>query len=208
MRRESSLLVYGFLMLACLAPTELQAQRNRDSWQRVPDVLVALAIDEGSHVADVGAGEGYFTRHLARTVGTTGRVYAVEISDRALRQLRRLADDEGFENVEVVEGDVDDPKLPERTLDAILVVSAYHEMTEHEAMLAGMFASLKPGGRLVMLERAADDSSDSREQQVRRHELSIDLVEEEFRQAGFDILEREEVFTNRGHPQWMLVARR
>ncbi len=207
-RRESSLLVFCVLLLAHVAPTELQAQRNRDSWQRIPDVMAALAIDEGSRVADVGAGDGYFTRHLARKVGTTGRVYAVEISDRALGQLRRLANDEGFDNVEVVEGDVDNPKLPERSLDAVLVVAAYHEMTEHEAMLAAMFASLKAGGRLVMLERAADDSSESRERQTGRHELSIDLVEEELEEAGFDILEREEVFTNRGHPQWMLVARR
>lgn len=207
-RRESYLLVLCVMLLTCVAATDLQAQRNRDSWQRVPDVLSALAIEEGSRVADVGAGDGYFTRHLAGKVGATGRVYAVEISDRALGQLRRLANDEGFDNVEVVGGDVDDPKLPERSLDAVLVVAAYHEMTEHEAMLTAMFASLKAGGRLVMLERAADDSSDSRERQVGRHELHIDLVEQELIQVGFDILEREEVFTNRGHPQWMLVARR
>jgi ubiquinone/menaquinone biosynthesis C-methylase UbiE len=110
----------------------------------VPDVVAALAIGEGSRVADVGAGSGYFTEHLAREVGAGGRVFAVEISERSLSQLRRLAEDENLDNIEVVPGEVDDPKLPERSLDAVLVVDAYHEMTEYEAMLSGMYRALKP----------------------------------------------------------------
>lgn len=209
LRYASTFLFFSLLTVTTTLPSPAQAQRDRDNWQRVPDVFAALAIEEGSRVADVGAGDGYFTRHLSRAVGASGRVYAVEISSRALSQLRRLAEDEDFGNIEVVEGEIDDPRLPSVSLDAVLVVNAYHEMTEHEAMLAGMFASLKPGGRLVMLERAANDASDSRERQVGRHELSIELVEHELEQAGFEVLRREERFTsNRNHPQWMLVAGR
>ncbi len=206
----SHLLTYA-LLAAVLQPGELRAQRHsRDEWQRVPDVLAALAIGDGSRVADVGAGSGYFTRHLAGQVGTTGRVFAVDISERALSQLRRLVEDEGLENVEVVRGDVDDPRLPDGALDAVLVVNAYHEMTEYEAMLSGMFRALKPGGRLVMLERGNTDSSRSRDRQMAEHEMSINLVAKELREAGFDILERDEHFTEneRHHRQWMLVARR
>lgn len=202
-------LFLSLLFVATILPPQSQAQRNRDSWQRVPDVLAALAVGEGSRVADVGAGDGYFTRHLAQEVGSTGHVFAVEISQRALSQLRRLVENEGFDNVEVIEGETDDPKLPSSSLDAVLVVNAYHEMTEHEAMLAGMLASLKPGGRLVILDRSASDASDSRDRQVARHELSIDLAERELVDAGCEILQRDERFTNsRNHPQWMLVARR
>ena len=123
MPRQSSWLLLCALLAAVFHPVELEAQRrNRDSWQRVPDVVAALAIDEGSHVADVGAGSGYFTAHLAREVGAEGRVFAVEISSRSLSQLRRLAEDENLSNIEVVRGEVDDPRLSQRSLDAVLVV--------------------------------------------------------------------------------------
>ena len=208
-RHALALLLLSVVTTTLLSPAVTQAQRNRDSWQRVPEVLSALAIDKGSRVADIGAGDGYFTRHLAQAVGASGQVFAVEISQGALSRLRRLASDEGFDNIEVVEGEIDDPRLPKGSLDAVLVVNAYHEMTEHEAMLAGMFVSLKAGGRLVILDRSANDVSDSRDRQVARHELSIELAERELEEAGFDILQRDERFTGgRNHPQWMLVARR
>jgi ubiquinone/menaquinone biosynthesis C-methylase UbiE len=198
------------LLAAGLQPAELRAQRGRDDWQRVADVMTALAIGEGSQVADVGAGSGYFTEHLARIVGPSGRVFAVDISDRAISQLRTLARAEGFEHVEVVRGEVDDPKLPPATLDAALVVDSYHEMTEHAAMLAGMYNALKADGRLVMLDRVPSKPSLSRAQQTSNHDLSIDLAELELRAAGFEILKRHERFAERRRNdwQWMLVARR
>lgn len=208
-RQTAVPLFLSIVAAALLTPAACEAQPNRDNWQRAPDVLAAMAIDEGSWVADVGAGDGYFVRHLARTVGVAGKVFAVEISRRALSQLRRLAEEEDFDYIEVIEGAIDDPRLPNESLDAVLVVNAYHEMTEHVAMLERMSAALKPGGRLVILDRSASDASDSRERQVDRHELSIDLAERELEAAGLEVLQRDERFTSIGnHPQWMLVARR
>jgi ubiquinone/menaquinone biosynthesis C-methylase UbiE len=172
--------------------------------------MVALAIGAGSRVADVGAGNGYFTEHLAGEVGADGRVFAVDISERALSRLRQLAEDEELDNVEVVRGEFDDPRLPEGSLDAVLVVDAYHEMTEYQAMLSGMLSALKPGGRLVILDLVPSDSTESRGRQTADHEISIYLVDRELREAGFEILYREEVFAQRGgdQGQWMLVAQR
>ncbi len=204
----------GILLAALLAgglqPADLRAQRGRDNWQRVADVMTALAIGEGSQVADVGAGSGYFAEHLARAVGDSGRVFAVDVSERAISQLRKLARDEGLENVEVVRGESDDPKLPPQSLDAVLVVDSYHEMTEHAAMLTGMYRALEAGGRLVMLDRAPPNPSLSRDRQTSNHDLSIDFAERELREAGFEILERHERFAERRRNdwQWMLVARR
>ena len=196
------------LLTVSLQPADLHAQRDRDKWQRVPDIMVALAIGEGSYVGDIGAGDGYFTEYLADEVGTTGRVFAVDISEQALSSLRRLIENQGLDNVEVVRGEVDDPKLQAQTLDAILVVNAYHEMTEYEAMLERMLSALKPGGRLVMLDHVPSDASESRDQQTRSHDLSIDIAEQELQAAGFEILERYEQFTENRSQQWMLVARR
>jgi ubiquinone/menaquinone biosynthesis C-methylase UbiE len=199
------------LLAAGNLPAEVRAQRSdRDAWQRVPDVMEALAIGTGSRVADIGAGGGYFTAHLGLQVGTEGRVLAVDISERELSRLRRLAEDDGLQNIEVVRGEIDDPRLPERSLDAVLVVDAYHEMTEHEAMMAGIYRALKPGGRLVVLDLAPPDASASRDRQIASHKISIDLVERDVEAAGFEVLDREPRFASSGSGrwQWMLVARR
>ena len=203
-------LLASAVLILGLQPADIQAQgRNRDNWQRVPDIIAALTIGPGSQVADVGAGDGYFVGFLAEEVGPTGRVFAVDVSERALSNLRRLIENEGLDNAEVVHGDYDDPKLPERLLDAVLVVNAYHEMTEYEAMLAGMLKALKPGGRLVMLDHIPSDPSDSRGQQTRDHDIGIDSVAPELEAAGFEVIERYEEFVNSGRSQqWMLVARK
>ncbi|MBT8462510.1 MAG: methyltransferase domain-containing protein, partial [Gemmatimonadetes bacterium] len=174
------------------------------------DVMAALAIGTGSRVADVGAGGGYFTAHLARHVGADGRVLAVEIGERELTQLRRLAEDESLENIDVIRGEVDDPRLPEQSLNAVLVVDAYHEMTEHEAMMAGIYGALEPGGRLVIMDLAPPDASASRDRQIESHRIGIDLVAREVEVAGFEVLDRDPEFarSGSGRGQWMLVARR
>lgn len=204
-------LVTLLLLTAGLQPAELRAQRGeRDAWQRVPEVMAALAVGTGSLVADIGAGSGYFTAHLARQVGADGRVFAVEIGERELSRLRQMAEDASLQNIEVVRGEIDDPGLPEQSLDAVLVVDAYHEMTEHEAMMAGMYRALKPGGRLVMLDLAPSDGSASRDVQIASHRISIDLAEQEVQAAGFEVLDRQPQFTRTGggRGQWMLIARR
>ena len=102
---------------------------------RVADLLRLLGAQPGSLIGDVGAGEGAFTIPIARAVAPNGRTVAVDISESALNKLRDRAGRENVSNVEVVVGAVDDPHLPARQLDAVMIHNAYHEMTEHEAML-------------------------------------------------------------------------
>lgn len=210
------LLALATVLAGATFPAALDAQRDagRDSWQRTPEILAALGVDEGSVVADVGAGRGYFTERLARLVGTSGRVYAVDIAEDALRRLRSRVEREGLDNVEVIRGRVDDPRLPRAALDAVLVVDAYHEMGEHVAMLAGMHEALKPGGRLVLLDFAPADPEAPRGRQTARHTIGIGIVTRELLAAGFELVGRVDSFTDasgyrgaRGR-QWMLVARR
>jgi ubiquinone/menaquinone biosynthesis C-methylase UbiE len=202
------------LAAAAGASSGLAAQRDaaRDAWQRVPDVFAALAIGAGSHVADIGAGGGYFTVRLAGEVGGGGRVYAVDIDESSLSRLRDRLEAEGLTNVEVIHGESDDPLLPDGALDAILVVDTYHEMTHYEAMLARMYQALSPGGRLVILDFTPPDPSASRAGQTARHTIAIANAERELADAGFDVLRRDESFAQatgyrRSH-QWMLVAQR
>jgi ubiquinone/menaquinone biosynthesis C-methylase UbiE len=185
--------------LSTIAGGAAPAQESvREQWQRVPEVLAALGIGPGSHVADVGSGDGFFSVRLARAVGATGRVYAVDISAEALSRLRARLERENIDNVEVIEGEPDDPRLPEAALDAALIVNAYHEMVDYPAMLAHLRRALKPEGRLVIVEpitsrmRAAP-----RALQVDEHEIAPWFVETELREAGFHVLQLVDPFTTR-----------
>ncbi len=185
------------------------SERSRDEWQKVDEIFKAMGVRPGAVVADVGAGDGYFTVRLARAVGADGRVYAVDVSARTLERLRQRLAGEEIANVEVVEGAADDPKLPAGALDAALIVNAYHEMTEHRAMLAKIRAALKPDGRLVILEPIAKLRRDAaRPDQVRSHEIGIEHVQQEARDAGFSVVLAQDPFTSRQHAgdeEWLLV---
>lgn len=123
-----------------------------------PDLLVqALRLRAGDAVADIGAGTGYYTRRLAKVVGTNGVVYAVEIQKEMLEILAdRLAGDSIF-NVKTVLGTASDPKLARASVDLILMVDVYHEFEHPFEMVEAMCRALKPGGRMVFVEFRAED---------------------------------------------------
>jgi ubiquinone/menaquinone biosynthesis C-methylase UbiE len=134
--------------------------RSERVQEEEPDVaLDALKLAAGSTVADVGAGSGYMTVRMAKRVGSTGKVYANDIQPQMLSMLRQRLDREKLTNVDLVLGTYDDPKLPANVLDLILMVDVYHEFSQPQQMLRRMRESLKPGGRLVLLEYRKEDPS-------------------------------------------------
>jgi len=110
-----------------------------------------LGIAEGSIVADLGAGGGWFTIRLAMRVGPNGRVYAQDIQPEMIGAINRRVDREGLKNVKTVLGTADDPQLP-APVDVVLIVDAYHEMDDPQTLLRNVRKSLKPGGRLGIVE--------------------------------------------------------
>ena len=179
---------------------------------RVPDLLRLLGAQSGSLIADVGSGEGAFTIPIARAVAPNGRAVAVDISEAPLNKLRDRAGRENVGNVDVVVGAADDPHLPAGQFDAVLIHNAYHEMTEHQAMLRLIRAALKPGGRFVVVEPMHSSSRGlTREKQTAQHDIAIEIVDEELQAAGFEVLERDDAFIKfTGVPGgfWLIVARR
>jgi ubiquinone/menaquinone biosynthesis C-methylase UbiE len=121
-------------------------------------LLQSLRLKGGEHVADVGAGTGYFTLPLARIVGLTGRVYAVEIQPEMLSIVKRRASSVGLKNVVPILGSVTDPKLPAEKIDLILMVDVYHEFSHPYEMIEAMLKALKVGGRLVFVEYRGEDA--------------------------------------------------
>ena len=123
---------------------------DRAAWQKPDQIMDALGIADGAHVADIGAGAGWFTTRLARRVGPNGVVYAQDIQPQMLAAIKRRVQSEGLQNVRTVRGEDNSPNLPPHVLDAILVVDAYPEVQvpDRVTFLKNLALGLKPNGRI------------------------------------------------------------
>ena len=187
-------------------------EKRREGWQRVSDVFEAMGVEEGSRVADIGAGTGFFTVRLAKAAGSSGRVYAVDIDKKRLKTIRKRMKKGKLTNIEVIRGETDNPHLPPNTLDAILLTNAYHHLDEYQSMLAHMRRALKLDGRMVIIDYTRLENSEtprkqSRKEQTENHEIRSELVQEDLQEAGFDIADRHDSFIRLVTLECMIVAK-
>jgi predicted methyltransferase len=129
---------------------------DRDAWQQPGRIMDALGIADGSVVADIGAGGGWFTVRLARRVGPNGLVYAEDVQPQMIEAIQRRVEREGLGNVRTVLGRDEDPRLPAGSLDAALVVDAYHEVQDRVGLLRRLREALKPSGRVGIVDFRSD----------------------------------------------------
>ncbi len=151
-------------------------ERDRDDRNEANTVMDLAAVKPGLSVADIGAGEGYYTVRLAERVGANGRVLAQDIDGDALRRLGSRVEKDRLDNVSIKPGAFDDPRLPERSFDRVFMVHMYHEVTEPYAFAWRVWPSLKPGGRVVVVD--VDRSTD-------RHGIPPALLICEMEAVGF-----------------------
>ena len=183
----------------------------RDKWQKADDLISMLKVREGSNVADVGRHEGYMTFKLARTVGSRGMVYAVDLDQGKLDKVKQRATENNIEQIRTIKGQSDDPLLAANTLDAVIILDTYHEMDDHDDILQHIKASLKTGGRLLICEPIADSRRNlSRREQKQKHELALQFALDDLKKAGFHIVYQKDNFINRakekGDNMWIVVA--
>lgn len=164
---------------------------GRDGYQRPEMVIPALEIEPGAHVAEIGAGDGYWLPWLSDAVGTGGRVYAVEVESDKVEALRRRVDDEGMTNVEVVFGRYEDPMLPDATIDIAITSKTYHHIEDRVSYFRRLHDDLAPGGRVVHL----DDRPDlpfPLSWVTSGHTSDPDLIDSEMTAAGYQQLARHD----------------
>lgn len=158
-----------------LAIFEDPARAQKLQVERVMDLL---GIKRGSHVADIGAGSGWFTVRAARRIGSEGVVYAVEINPEYIRHIKRRAKREKLPNIRTILAKPDDPMLPHASIDATLLLKTYHEIAQPIAFLRRLRAGLRPGARLGIIDRSGRGDD---------HGINADVVIKEAAQAGFRV---------------------
>jgi ubiquinone/menaquinone biosynthesis C-methylase UbiE len=155
---------------------------EREAREQPERVLDFLAIQPGMTVADVGAGTGYFTVRLSKRVGASGEVIATELQPEMLRMLDHRVSAARITNVRLVRGTEQEAKLPERCCDLVLMVDVYHELTSPPAVMAGIRRSLKPKGRLVLVEYKGEDASIPIKPE---HKMTLAQIKKEVEPLGF-----------------------
>jgi predicted methyltransferase len=172
----------------------------RDAWQRPAELVAALGIAPGSTVADVGAGTGYFERHLSAAVGPTGKVLAVDIEPALVTHLEGRIAKEGWTNVEARLGQPADPGLRPGEVDVVLIVDTWHHIDGRVEWAKRLRAAGKPGMRLVVVD--FDPASDDDHGPPKDHRLPPETVEQELVAAGFTVVDRPAVLPH----QYVRVA--
>ena len=133
---------------------------ERDQDQKPAQVVETLAIKPGMHVADLGAGSGYFTRRFVEAVGETGKVYVIDIEPKALKYVEEsLVHMQRPFNAEFILARPDDSNIPVESVDVLFVCNTYHHLQDRTEYFRKAKSSLKEGGRLVIIDYYHDDRS-------------------------------------------------
>jgi ubiquinone/menaquinone biosynthesis C-methylase UbiE len=148
-----------------------------------PDrMLSSLGIKRGWVVADIGAGVGYHTWRLANIVGPSGKVIAEDIQEGMIALLKKNVTDRKLKNVDIILGTQTDPKLPDSSLDLVLMVDVYHEFSDPVTMMGHIRDALKPDGRVVLVEFRGEDPAVPIQP---LHKMTVQAVRSELESLGF-----------------------
>jgi SAM-dependent methyltransferase len=169
--------------------------KDRDEKLQVQRLMDILAIKEGVHVADIGAGSGWFTVRAAKRVGSTGVVYAVDINPEAIAYINRRVQQNGIGNVHAILSKEDDPTLPKTSIDFVLLLKTYHEVAHPVLLLKNLRSSLRSGARVGIIDRNGKGDD---------HGVSRDVVIEEAAQAGYELQEQYDFVKGDGQDYFLV----
>ena len=169
-----------FRPVSAVTSNEFSDEDVRDNLGEAKVVMDLARIGAGTSVADIGAGEGYYTVRLSERVGPRGRVLAQDIDPGAIQRLGQRVERERLDNVSIKLGAAEDPRLPERSFDRVFMVHMYHEVTEPYAFLWRLRPALREGGQVIVVD--VDRPTD-------RHGMPPSLLFCEFQAVGFRLVE-------------------
>ncbi len=166
--------------VSTVVSSEYASEDQRDDLGEAPVVMDLASVREGTSVADIGAGEGYYTVRLAERVGAKGRVLAQDIDQGVIQRLGQRVERERLDNVSIKTGALDDPRLPANSFDRIFLIHMYHEVTEPYAFLWHMRPALREGGQVVVVDT---------DRPTGQHGIPPALLFCEFNSVGYRLVE-------------------
>lgn len=189
MRRVSLNLTLSLaLLLLCAGCTDFYWKYvdslGRDSWQQPKAVIQSLNIRPGTHVADLGAGGGYFSFPLAEAVGPEGKVFAVDVDEASLNYIAGQAQDRGVSNIDVILAASDDPRLPLRGVDLIFTCNTYHHFKRRVGYMKSLLKYLRPDGRIAII----DYTNEGWFSKMFGHWTPKETIRQEMEAAGYQLI--------------------
>ncbi len=169
--------------------------KDRDEKLQVQRVMDILGIKEGVHVADIGAGSGWFTVRAAKRVGSTGIVYAVDINPESIAYINRRTQKDGIANVHAILSREDDPMLSKNSIDSVLLLKTYHEIARPVVLLENLRSSLRSGAKVGIIDRNGKGDD---------HGVSRDVVIQEAAQAGYQLQEQYDFVKGDGQDYFLV----
>ena len=195
-------------------------ERSRNHWQQPAEIIDQLKVKDGSIVADIGSGVGYFTLKIAPIVGKRGSVFAVDILKEPLGVLWIRALLRHQSNIHIIHGELDNPDLPEGRIDAVLIANSYHEFLHPRTILNHVLHALRRGGRIVVVDRGPLPAEEPSGGLIEgHHEVPSSAVEKDLRDTGYDLVTSNQRFIDvpaaerhedrpDNHRWWIIVARK
>jgi ubiquinone/menaquinone biosynthesis C-methylase UbiE len=190
------------------------APRKADEWvntlegpqrvvtQKIDQVLAKLSLKPGMIVADIGAGSGLFSRPLAKAVGPSGKIYAVDIQQDLLDYINKRSKEESIRNIQTVLGEFNDPKIPTRDVDLAFINDVLHHIENRAAYLKALGGYIKPNGSIAIIEMNKDDPNTPHKSQPELL-VSRDDIMKWMSDAGFKLVqEHPDLFPG---TKWFLV---
>jgi cyclopropane fatty-acyl-phospholipid synthase-like methyltransferase len=214
-----TLFLFALALLMSLAAAEAPAQlgsRDTKEWiqnldrperiagLKIDQVLPLLKLKPDDKVADIGAGTGAFSLHLAKAVAPSGKLYAVDIDSGLLDYIAQKAKKENVENIQTVKGEFSDPKLPVRDVDLAFFHDVLHHIENRQAYLKALATYIKPTGRIALIEMNRDDPKTPHRNNPEML-LSKDEVKNWMGAAGFYPAEEFDLF---GNAKWFIIYTR
>ncbi|HEX4427529.1 MAG TPA: class I SAM-dependent methyltransferase [Terriglobales bacterium] len=169
--------------------------KDRDEKLQVQRVMDILGIKEGVHVADIGAGSGWFTVRAAKCVGNTGMVYAVDINPESIAYINRRIQQNSIGNIHAILSKEDDPTLPKNSIDAVLLLKTYHEIAHPVLLLENLRNALRSGARVGVIDRNGKGDD---------HGVSRDVVIQEAVHAGYQLQEQYDFVKGDGQDYFLV----
>lgn len=193
------------LALVAAPPSLARAQSSRGAPQNA-QIFEALQLKSGSVVGEIGAGNGELSIAAARVVGTQGKVFASELGDERVKSLEKAVQTSGLAQIALVTGDPHKTNFPDACCDAIFLRNVYHHFADPIAMTRSIAASLKPGGRVAVIDFMPNRNRPEAARPQDRannesHGVSAESVSRELRQAGLEV-----VVSQPGDERWFMVV--